>query len=162
MKETQLREIIGKSLPKIAAASINAVYPISFQALEEPARDFTVDGQAVGSLLNYSRNFQVCSFLITETSQIFTLGQRAFPKHGRVESLKMVVSANGEALNTIMSKVAYLMAKMDEDSEVATTPPIVLNCSGRNRIPIRGAESLFLKLVAQDLSMLMVAMVQRI
>jgi hypothetical protein len=162
MKEIQLREVIGKSLPKIAAASINAVYPIRFQALEEPSRDYTVDGQAVGSQLNYSRNFQVCAFLITEASQIFKLGQRAFPKQGHMESLKMVVSANGEALNTIMSKVAYLMGKMDEDTEVATTPPIVLNCSGPNRIPISGPDSLFLKLVSQDISMLMVAMVQRV
>jgi len=162
MKEAQLRELIGKGLPKIAVSSINAVYPMDFLALPETARDCTVDAQVVGSQIAYSRNYQVHSLLIMQAAQIFMLGQLAFPKCGRAESLKMVVSANGEALNTIMGKVAYLVGKVDEDTEVTTAPPIVLNCSGPNQIAVRGAESFFLKLAARDLSMLMVASVQRV
>jgi hypothetical protein len=162
MNEGQLRELLGKGLPKIATASLNAVYPIGFQAVEEPARDFKVEAQAVGSQLIYTRHFQVCSFLIMEAGQIFALGQRAFPKYSRMECPKMVVSANGEALNTIMGKLAYLVGKVDADAEVVIAPPIVLNCTGPNRVAVSGTDSLFLKLVARDLAMLIVASVQRI
>lgn len=157
-----LRELLGKGLPKIAASSINAIYPMDFQAVQETARDYTVDAQVVGSQLVYSRNYQVHSFLIMQAAQIFMLGQLAFPKYGRAESPKRVVAANGEVLSTIMGKVAYVVGKVDEDAEVTTAPPIVLNCSGANQVSVRGAESFFLKLVARDLSMLMVASVQQV
>ncbi len=162
MNETQLRGLIAKSLPKIAAASVNAVYRMDFQPVEGRPCDCTLDAQAVGSQLLYTRNFQICAFLAMEPAHIFSLGQRAFPKSGRMESPRMVVSANGEALNTIMGKLAYLVGKLDEDSEVATTPPLVLNCAGPNGIAVHGAESLFLKLAAQDLSMRIIASVQRV
>lgn len=162
MNEIQLRELIGKVLHKIAAASINSVYPLNFKASEEPASDYSVEAQAVGSQLIYSRNFQVCSFLIIEASQIFILGQRAFPKYGRMDIPKMVVSANGEALNIIMGKLAFLVGKAEGDGEVFTAPPIVLNCAGPNRVAIHGAESLFLRLTAEELSMLIIASVQKV
>jgi hypothetical protein len=162
MNEEQLRELLGKGLPKIAAASINAVFPLGFQVSQEPARDYAVEAQVVGSQLIYTRNFQICAFLIMEASHILKLGQGVFPRHGRAESVKMVVSANGEALNTVMGKLAYLVGKVDAGAEVVTSPPIVLNCSGPNRISVRGDESLFLKLAAADLSALMISVVQRI
>lgn len=162
MKEAQLRELLGKGLPKIAASSINAMYPLGFKAVEEPSRDYAVDAQVVGSQLAYSRNFQVYSFLVMEASHIFKLGLRAFPKHSRLEIPKMVVSANGEALNTIVGKLAYLVGKVDEVDEVNTTPPIVINCTGPNRVEVRGADSLFLKLATADLSMLIIAAVQQV
>jgi hypothetical protein len=162
MNESQIRELLGKGLPKIAAASINAVYPVGFKAEEERPRDYVVDAQLVGSQLLYTRNFQVLSFLVMESSQIFKLGQRVFPKYGRTEIPKMVVSANGEALNTIMGKLAYLVGKVDQDAEVTTTPPIMLNCAGPNRVSVYGADTLFLKLSALDLAMLIIASVQKI
>lgn len=162
VNETQLRELLGKGLPKVAAASVNAVYPLSFQAMEERPRDFAVDTQVVVSQLIYSRDYQIYAFLIMEGSQIYQLGQRAFPKHGRAESPKMVLSANGEVLNTIMGKLAYLIGKVDEGAEIVSAPPIVLNCAGPNQVAVRGAECLFLKLSALDLSMLLIASVQRV
>lgn len=162
MKENQLRELVAKGLPKIAVGSINAVYPLGFKATEEPGRDYSIEAQVVGSQLIYTRNFQICSFLIMEAGQIFKLGQRVFPKYERMEIPKMVVSANGEALNTIMGKLAYLLGKVDGDAEVVTAPPIVLNCSGPNRVAVRAADSLFLKLDAADLSMLITASIQQV
>ncbi|HLP43381.1 MAG TPA: hypothetical protein VK465_17900 [Fibrobacteria bacterium] len=162
MYENQLRDMLGKGLPQIAATCFKAVYGIGFQAVEEAARDFFVETQAVGSQLVYSRSYQVYSFLIIEASHIFKLGLRAFPKYERLEIPKIVVGANGEALNTIMGKVSYLMGKVDEDAEVITTPPIVLNCSGPNRIPVRGAESIYLRLGSGEVSMVIVACVHRI
>jgi hypothetical protein len=162
MNENQLRGLLAKGLPKIAAASVNAVYRIGFQPVEERPCDCTLDAPAMGSQLLYTRHFQVCAFITMAPSHIFSLGQRAFPKSGRMESPRMVILANGEALNTIMGKLAYLVGKVDEDSEVATTPPLVLNCTSPNGIAVLGAESLFLKLATQDLSMRIIASVQRV
>jgi hypothetical protein len=162
MNENQLRELLAKGLPKLAAASVNAVYPIGFQPVEERPCDCALDMQAVGSQLLYTRNTQICAFLAMEPGHIIALGQRAFPKAGRMESPRMVVSANGEALNTIMGKLAYVVGKVDEDSEVITAPPIVLNCAGPNRVDVSGADSLFLRLGAQGLSMRIIASVQRL
>jgi hypothetical protein len=162
MNENQLRELLAKGLPKIAAASVNAVYRIDFQPVEERPCDCILEGQAVGSQLLYTRNFQVCAYLAMDSGQIFTLGQRAFPKYGHLESPRMVISANAEALNTIMGKLAYLVGKVDQDTEAITAPPIVLNCARPNGIAVLGAESLFLKLSAQELSIRIIASVQRI
>ncbi len=162
MKETQLRELLGKGLPKIAAASINAMYPLGFQAVSEPARDFAVDAQVVGTQLVYTRNFQVYSFLVMDLNHIFNLGLRSFPKYSRQEIPKMVVSANGEALNTIVGKLAYLVGKVDEVDDVTTTPPMVINCTGPNRVMVRKADCVFLKLATDDLSMLVIAVVQQV
>lgn len=162
MKEAQLRELLGKGLPKIASSSINAMYPLGFKAVEVPARDYAVDAQVVESQLVYTRNFQVSSFLIMEANNLFRLGLRAFPKYSRLEIPKMVVSANGEALNTMVGKLAYLVGKIDEGAEVATTPPIVINCAGPNRVELCGADCVFLKLAAGDLSMLVISAVQQV
>src|SRR6185369_10657258 len=162
MEETQLRELLGKGLPKIAVPCINAMYPIGFKAVLEPARDYAVEAQLVGSQLIYTRNFQVYSFLVMDASQIFKLGLRVFPKSSRLEIPKLVVSANGEALNTIVAKLAYLVGKFDEADEVTTTPPIVINCSGPNRVELHGADCLFLTLGTADLSMLVIAAVQKV
>lgn len=162
MLESQVHDLLGKGLPKIASASFNALYPVGFQAALEPAHDYEVEGQVVASQLIYSRNYQVYSFVVMDVSLILKLGLRAFPKYGRSEIPKLVISANGEALNTITSKLAFLVGKVDEDATVATTPPIVLNCSGPNRISLRGSECHFLKLTATDLSMLVIAVVQQL
>ena len=161
MKESQIRELVGKGLPKFAEGSINAVYPLGFKAVEEPARDFSIEAQAVGSQLLYTRNFQVCSFLIMDPGVIFKLGQKVFPKYERMEIPKMAVSANSEELNTIMGKLGYLIGKVDGDGEVTTAPPIVLNCTGPDRVAVRGGDSLFLRLDAADLSMRIIASVQQ-
>jgi hypothetical protein len=162
MNENQLHGLLAKGLPTIAAASVNAVYPIGFQPVEERSCDCRLGLQAVGSQLLYTRNFQICAFLAMEPGHIISLGQRAFPKSGRMDSPRMVVSANGEALNTIMSKLAYLVGKVDEDSEAVIAPPIVLNCAGPNEIAVLGSESVFLKLTAQELSMRIIVSVQRL
>jgi hypothetical protein len=162
MHEHQLRELLGKALPKLAVSSINSVYPLGFQTVEEPARDCVVDAQVVISQIIYTRNFQVYAFLIMEAAQIFKLGQRAFPKCSRMESPKMVVSANGEALNMVMSKLASVVGKADEGADAVTAPPIILNCSGTNSVNVHGAESLFLSLVAGELSIHMIVSVQSV
>jgi hypothetical protein len=157
-----MHELVGKALPKIAASSINSVYPLGFLALEELARDYVVDAQVVISQIIYTRNYQVYAFLIMEASQIFKLGQRAFPKCSRLESPKMVISANSEVLNTVMSKLAFLVGKADEGADAVAAPPIVLNCSGPNGVNVHGAESLFLRLAAGDLSILAIVSVQHV
>jgi hypothetical protein len=162
MNGSLLLDLLGKGLPNIAVSCIKGVYGIGFQAVEETAGDFFIESQAVCTQLVYSRNYQVCSFLIVEANQIFKLGQRAFPNYDRLEIPKIVVGANGEALNTIMGKVAFMVGKVDEGAEVTTTPPIVLNCSGPNRIPVLGSESYLLRLGIGDVSMLMVACVHRV
>lgn len=162
MNESQLRDLLGKGLPKIASASVNAMYPVGFKAEEERPRDYTVDAQVVSSQLLYTRNLQILSFLIMDASQIFKLGHRVFPKYSRAEIPKMVVSANGEALNTIMGKVAYLVSKVEQDAEVTTAPPILLNCTGPNRVVVHGADGLFLKLASLDLTILVIASIQHV
>lgn len=162
MNESQLRDLLGKGLAKVAAASINAVYPIPFQAVMEPERDEAVEAQAVASQLLYTRHFQVCSFLIMEAGQIFKLGQKAFPKCDRLEVPKIVISANSEMLNTLMGKLANLLGKVDEGAEVIMAPPLVLNCTGPDRLAVRGADSLFLKLTSADLSMLVIVTIQEV
>jgi hypothetical protein len=162
VNENQLCDSLGKALQKIAVPSISSVYPLSFQPVEEPARDYVVDGQVVVSQIVYTRNFQVYAFLIMEASQIFKLGQRAFPTCSRMESPKMVVSANGEVLNTVMSKLASLVGKADEGADAIAAPPIVLNCSGKDSINVHGAESIFLRFAAGELSILIIVSVQRV
>jgi hypothetical protein len=162
MNEQQLRGLLAKGLPRIASESVNAVYRFGFEPTEEPPCDCTLEAQAVGSQLLYTRNFQVCAFVAMDPGHLIRLGLLAFPKYGRMESLRMVVSANGEALNTIMGKLAYVVAKVDEDSEVVTAPPIVLNCAGAGGVPVAGPESLFLRLSAQDVCLRIIASVQRI
>jgi hypothetical protein len=162
MSEKQVREILGKGLPKIADASFNSVFAVGFQAVPEVARDCSVESPVVASQLLYSRNYQVHSLLVMDLGQILKLGQRAFPKYGRLEGPRMVISANSEALNTVMAKAAFLVGKADEDEGTATTPPLVLNCTGPNRLAVVGQECIFLKLAAMDLSMLLIAAVQKI
>jgi hypothetical protein len=162
MNDSQLRGLLAKGLPRIASESVNAVYRFGFEPTEEPPRDCALDAQAVGSQLLYTRNFQVCAFVAMDPGHIIRLGLLAFPGYGRMESLRMVVSANGEALNTIMGKLAYVVAKVDEDSEVVTAPPMVLNCAGEGRVRVAGPESLFLRLAAQDVCIRIIASVQRI
>jgi hypothetical protein len=162
MSEKQVREILGKGLAKIAAASFNSVFPVGFQAVPEASRDCPVEGPVVASQLLYSRNYQVHSFLVMEVGQILKLGLKAFPKYGRLEGPRMVISANSEALNMIMAKIAFLVGKADDDDATSTTPPLVLNCTGPNRLAVLGQECIFLKLAALDISMLLIAAVQKI
>lgn len=153
MQEVQLREIICKGLPKIASAAATGVYPMGFLSQVMPGRDCMLNAQVVGSQLIYTKNIHVLSFLSMDSEQIIKLGQRAFPKYGRIDSPKMVISANGETLNTIMAKLGYLIGKLDQNTDVTITPPIVINCSGSNRIPINASDSIFLKLASIDISM---------
>jgi hypothetical protein len=162
MTEAQLRDLLGAGMPKIATASVNAVYPLGFQAMMEPPRDYAVESQVVGSQLLYTRNFQVCSFLIMEAGHIFKLGLRVFPKFGRMDATKRVVSTNSEVLNTVISKLGHLLRTSAGEEDVVTAPPIVLNCSGASRILVQGSESRFLKLANADLSFLIIASIQQV
>lgn len=162
MNEAQVRELLSKGLLKVAAASVNAVYPLGFKVDVEPSRDYTVDAQVVVSQLVYSRNFQIHAFLAMDGSQLYRLGQRAFPKKERAECPRMVLSANGEALNTIMGKLGYLLGKVEAGSEMIVAPPAVLNCANPNQVALRGAECLFLKLSVSEASMHLIVSVQQV
>lgn len=161
MRENQLKDIIGKGLPKIAATAI-AIYPVGFLTQLEASRDHLLDVQIACSQLVYTRKTQILSFLILEPSQIGKLGQRAFPKYGRSDAPKMVLSANCEVLNSIMSKIGYLVGKVDEEADPNVTPPKIINCAGSDSLPIRGEESLFLRFAAADVSMLLILSIQAI
>lgn len=162
MQESQLRELIGKGLPKILTAAITGVYPIGFVPQGVPSRDYLLDSQVVGNQLFYSKSIQVCSYITMDPGQILRLGHRAFPKYSRLDIPKMVISANGEALNTIMAKIGYLIGKLDGDGVVSTTPPMVINCSGRDSLVIPGGDSIFVNLVNIDISILFIASIQMV
>lgn len=162
MNETQVRGFLEKGLPKLATSAINALFPLAFEASGRPSTDLTIDAQVTLSQLVYTRNLQVHAYLIMEGAHIFRLGQRVFPTHDRMESPKLIISANGELLNTLMGKTANFIGKAEDTAEVIATPPLVLNCSGENRIKIIGSDSLFLELVSADASILIIVSVQGI
>jgi hypothetical protein len=160
--EANVRETIAKGLPRLATTALAAAYPMGFVPRFEPSRNRRVASQVVASQLLYTRNLQLLALLELEPNAILKLAQRAFSGLGRVEAPRMVVSANAEALNTMVSKLGCLLGRMDDESEVAITPPVVLNCSGANSIPLLGSESLFLSLGSVDVSMTLAVSLQAI
>ena len=162
MHETQLREILLKGLPKIASAAASGIYPMGFQPQLVPCRDSVLDSQVVASQLIYTKNIHVVAFLTMDSEQIIKLGQQVFSKSSRLDSSKTVISANGEILNTIMAKLGYLIGKIDNDTDMTITPPIVINCSGDNRISIHGSGSIFLNLASGDFSMRVISSIQMV
>lgn len=162
VQEEKFRDLLARGLPKIASAAVAGIYPDGFSAQMEASRDYLVDSQVVESQLVYTKNLQILSLLIMEPGQIMKLGQRVFPKLGRIEAPKMVVSANEEVLNAVTAKLGYLIGKVEGDKELAISPPVVLNCSGENGIPILGAESFFLSLVGMDVTMRLITSMQTV
>lgn len=162
IQEVKFRDLLTKGLPKLAQAALAGVYPMAFNPVIEPAREFRVDSQIVCSQLAYTKNLQVLTFLIIEPGQIMKLGKRAFPKCNRAEASKMVISANGEALNTVMAKLGYLLGKLDEDAPVTIAPPMVINCSSENGIRIQESAAFILGLSGHDSSMVLVASIQQV
>lgn len=160
--EAKVREAVAKGLPRLAASALAGAYPMGFVPRFEPCRDFRVSSQVVASQLLYSRNLQLLSLLILEPAAIMKLGQRAFSGLGRVEAPRMVVSANAEALNTVVSKLGCLVARMDDESEISIAPPLVLNCSGGNSFQLRGSETLVLSLASLDISMVLAVSLQAV
>jgi hypothetical protein len=162
MQESQLRDLLGKGLPKIAVAALAGVYPMGFVAQPAPSRDYLLTDLVVGSQLLYTSNIQVTSFLTMDPSQLIRLGTRAFPKKSRGELPKVVIAANNEAHNTIMAKLAYLIGRIDGDREVVITPPLIVNCSGEGGLRIQGADALFLNLVCLDISLYLMMSIQMV
>lgn len=162
MQESQLRDLVANGLPKLATSALTGTYPMGFTAKVMPSRDHLLDSQVVGNQLIYTKNIQICAFLTMDSGLIVRLGQLAFPKHSRLEIPKMVIAANGEALNVVMSKLAYLIGKVDGDEDATIAPPIMINCSGIDRRVIMGGDSIFLSLSYMEISMLLIASIQMV
>lgn len=162
MQESQLRDIIAKGLPKIAVAAIAGIYPLEFLVQPQPNRDILLQEQFVGHQLIYTHNIQILSYLTMDPEQIITLGQRAFVKSTRAELPRLVISANGEAQNTIMAKLGFLIGRIDGDGKVTVTPPIVLNCSGDDARMIPGGDSVFINLLCNQIAIRFAVVVQMV
>lgn len=162
MQESQLRDLIAKGLPKIAVAAIAGIYPLEFEVQPQPSRDILLQEQLVGHQLIYTQNIQILSFLSMDPGQIITLGHRAFVKSTRAEIPRLVISANGEAQNTIMAKLGFLIGRIDGDVNVIVTPPIVINCSGDDARVIPGGDSVIVNLLCKDIAIRFAVVVQMV
>lgn len=162
MQEIQIRDILEKGLPKISIGVLSCIYPMKFLCHPIPSHDKVLNTQVVATQLVYTKSIQVLAYLDMATAQIMSLGQTAFPKYSRLESPKKVISANSEALNSIMAKVSYLISKLDIDTGPVLTPPFVINCSGKNIRSVEGKDSLFFNLSSEDITMLLIVSVQMV
>src|SRR5688572_30058565 len=114
--EARVREMVAMGLPKLAVTSLAGSFPMGFAAQWEQSRDYRVASQVVCSQLLYTRNLQLLTLLVMDPALVMKLGLRAFPKLGRAEAPKMAISACGEALNAMVSKLGCLAGKLDDDS----------------------------------------------
>jgi hypothetical protein len=162
MQESQLREAISKNLPNILFTGLKGIYPLNFRCETFAAKDFRLETPIASSQLAYTENWQILSFILIDPAQMLKLGVRAFPKLSRSDAPKMVVSANGEVLNSASSKLGFILGKMDSARKVSLTPPAAMNFSGENALDIACSDSVFLKLVCEEIDILFISSIQKI
>ncbi|MDQ2999713.1 MAG: hypothetical protein M3Y08_00420 [Fibrobacterota bacterium] len=143
MNEEQLKSIVDANLEKIVALGLRGVYPFAFVGSASPRREYSVDSAIVNNQLVFTPTTQILCFLIMDLTNTLLAAQKLFPKMPRNESLKMVVSANNEIINSASSKLGMVLSRAAGNGEVTVTPPLVMNHTGENRLPLNVSDCLF-------------------
>jgi hypothetical protein len=143
MNEEQLKSIVDANLEKLVALGLRGVYPFAFTGSASPRQQYDVDSAIVNNQLVFSSTTQILSFLIMDLPSTLLAAQKLFPKMPRNESLKMVVSANNEIINSTSSKLGMVLSRAEGKSDVIVTPPLVMNQTGDNRLSLNVSDCLF-------------------
>lgn len=162
MREDQVRTFIESNLSKIVLACAGSVYPTSFKSEGLTHKEYTLDLPIVGHQLVCTDKAQILSFIVMELSSFLVIGKKMFPDMARNESVKMLVSANSEILNTTNSKLAFILSKVEGKGGAIITPPVVMNYSGEHKMPVNCVDSIFLHCQSQDFAFDFVTTVQMI
>jgi hypothetical protein len=162
MQESSLKSLINGNLSKIVTACMRGIYPFAFRSAPKLHGDFSLDLPIVGHQLVFSEKTQVLSFMVMDLPSLIKAGESLFPRMPRNESLKMIVSANNEILNAADSKFGLLMARIDGKNDVVITPPLVMNFSGENRLPIPCEDAVFWTFTAPEISFDFIVSVQAV
>jgi hypothetical protein len=150
MREDQVRTYIQANLAKIVETCAGAVYPNPFKSEALACKEYPLDLPIIGHQLVCTEGAQILSFMVMELNSFLALSRIMFPKMPRNEAVKLLVSANNEILNTISSKLASILSKVEGKGSAIITPPVVMNYTGSNKILVNCADSHLLHCQAAD------------
>ncbi|MEO7425466.1 MAG: hypothetical protein ABI036_09785 [Fibrobacteria bacterium] len=162
MREDQLKSIVSENLDKLMSGCIRGVYPFAFSGSPAPRQEYRVDAAVVNNQLVFSHATQILSFLIMDLNVILLAAQKLFPKLPRNESLKLVVSAHNEILNSASSKLGMILARTQGKNDVIVTPPLIVNQTGENSMLLRSSECLFWNFRADAISFDIIVSIQMV
>jgi CheY-specific phosphatase CheX len=162
MREDQVRHFIEANLSKIVLGCAGAVYQAPLKGETIACKEFCLDSPIVGHQLVCTDGAQILCFIVMELNSFLAMGGKMFPGMQRNESVKMLVSANSEILNTISSKLASILAKSEGKGAAVITPPVVMNYSGDQKMALHCADSIFLDCKSQDFGFRFIATFQMI
>lgn len=162
MREEQLKSIVGENLDKLIAGGIRGVYPFAFAGTPTPKQEYRVDSAVVNNQLVFSQATQILSFMIMDLNVILLAAQKLFPKLPRNESLKLVVSAHNEILNSASSKLGMILGRTEGKNDVIVTPPLIGNHTGDNRLLLKASECLFWNFRADAISFDFIVSIQMV
>jgi hypothetical protein len=160
MREIQVRQFIESNLAKVVLGGAGAVYPSPFKCEAVPRQEYCLDMPIVGHQLVCTETAQILSFMVMDLNSFLVAGAKMFPGMARNESVRMLVSANNEILNTISSKLAFILSKVEGKEGALITPPVVMNYSGDQKMALNCADSIFLECKSQDFGFRFIATFQ--
>ncbi len=162
MREDQVKSFIESNLPKIVLACAGSVYPDPFKSEVKIHKEYILDLPIVGHQLVCTDKAQILSFIVMELNSFLAIGRKMFPEMARNESVKMLVSANSEILNTINSKLAFILSKVEGKGGAVITPPVVMNYSGEHKMAVNCPDSIFLRCQSKDFAFDFITTIQLI
>ncbi len=160
MREAQVKSLIESNLSKIVLACTGAAYPTSFQNQLIACKEYWLDLPIVGHQLVCTERTQILSYILMELSSFVVVSAKIFPNMARNESIKLLVSGNNEILNTVSSKLAFILSKVEGCGNPIVTPPLVMNYAGENKMPVNCADTIFLHCQSPDFSFRFLTTVQ--
>jgi hypothetical protein len=162
MQADSLKSLIDNNLAKIVLAGMRGVYPGDFRSGPAFHREYSLTCPIVSHQLVFTETMQILSFFVMDPRSFVKAGENLFPKMPRNESLKLVVSANAEILNSTSSKFGFILGKMEGRTDVVITPPLIMNFSGEGRLPLTCEDTLFWTFQSQDLAFDFIITVQKV
>lgn len=162
MQTDPVKSLIDNNLSKIVMAGMRGVYPGAFESKAAFHREYVLESPIVTHQLVCSDNMQILSFLSMDPRSFVKAGEKLFPKMARNESLKMVVSANSEILNSTSSKFGMVLSKMNGKNDTIITPPLIMNYSGEGRIPLNCDDTLFWGFRSPDIAFDFITTIQKV
>lgn len=162
MQVDSLKNLIDRNLAKFLMAGMRGVYPGAFKSAPVFHREFSLACPIVTHQLVCSESTQILSFFVMDPASFVKAGEKLFPKMPRNESLKLVVSANAEILNSASSKFGFILGKMEGRTDVVITPPLIMNFSGESRLSLACEDTLFWNFLSHDLAFDFIVTVQKI
>ncbi len=160
MREDQVRHFIEANLSKIVLGCAGAVYPAPFKSEAVACKEYYLDLPIVGHQLVCTEGAQILSFIVMDLNSFLAMGRKMFPEMPRNESVKMLVSANSEIINTISSNLACILSKAEGKEGSVITPPAVMNYSGDQKMAINCADSIILDCKSSDFGFRFIATFQ--